>query len=160
MTTSFMEVDGVPHKVIQRHINFGLAVDVERKDKSRSLLVPNIKIADTLDFNMFFSAYNELLRKVKTNTIEPDDFLGTTVSLTNPGMIGTVHSTPCPMAGQSCIAATGYRLSRRVSICRSATDCPVGISKWRSRPVLMITALYRVPRGMFLVTFSNCGRHG
>jgi 2-oxoglutarate decarboxylase len=107
MTTSFMEVDGVPHKVIQRHINFGLAVDVERKDKTRSLLVPNIKMADTLDFNMFFSAYNELLRKVKTNTIEPEDFLGTTVSLTNPGMIGTVHSIPRLMTGQSCILATG-----------------------------------------------------
>ena len=107
MTTSFMEIEGKPHKVNQAHINFGLAVDVERKDGSRSLLVPNIRQADILDFNQFFSAYNELLRKVKTNTIEPDDFLGTTVSLTNPGMIGTVHSVPRLMAGQSCILATG-----------------------------------------------------
>jgi multifunctional 2-oxoglutarate metabolism enzyme len=107
MATSFMEVDGKPHKVIQKHINFGLAVDVERKDGSRSLLVPNIRQADTLEFNLFFSAYNELLRKVKNNTIEPDDFVGTTVSLTNPGMLGTIHSVPRLMSGQSCIIATG-----------------------------------------------------
>jgi 2-oxoglutarate dehydrogenase E1 component len=107
LTNAFMEIDGQPHKVRQRHINFGLAVDVERKDGSRSLLVPNIKESEMLDFKGFFAAYNDMLRKVKTNTIEPDDFMGTTASLTNPGTIGTVHSVPRLMPGQSCIVATG-----------------------------------------------------
>ena len=107
MTTSFHNFEGKPHKVRPDHINFGLAVDVERKDGTHSLLVPNIKKADLLDFLSFFKAYNELLRKVKTGTIEPDDFFDTTVSLTNPGMIGTVHSVPRLMTGQSCILATG-----------------------------------------------------
>jgi 2-oxoglutarate decarboxylase len=107
MSTSFASIDGAPYKVRPKHINFGLAVDVERKDGTHSLLVPNIKQAERLDFNEFFTAYNELLRKVKTNTIEPDDFMDTTVSLTNPGMIGTVHSVPRLMTGQSCIIATG-----------------------------------------------------
>jgi 2-oxoglutarate dehydrogenase E1 component len=107
LTTAFMEIDGQPNKVRQKHINFGLAVDVERKDGSRSLLVPNIKESETLDFKAFFAAYNEMLRKVKSNTIEPDDFMGTTVSLTNPGTIGTVHSVPRLMTGQSAIIATG-----------------------------------------------------
>ena len=102
-----MEIDGQPHKFRQKHINFGLAIDVERKDGSRSLMVPNIKESELLDFKGFFAAYNEMVRKVKTNTIEPDDFTGTSVSLTNPGTIGTVHSVPRLMAGQSCIIATG-----------------------------------------------------
>jgi 2-oxoglutarate dehydrogenase E1 component len=107
MTTSFMDIDGVPHRVSTKHINFGLAIDVTRKDGSRSLLVPNLKNSETYDFNGFFSAYNDMIRKVKSNKIEPDDFMGTNVSLTNPGMIGTVHSVPRLMAGQSCILATG-----------------------------------------------------
>ena len=107
LTNVFMEIDDQPHKVRQKHINFGLAIDVERKDGSRSLLVPNIKEAETLDFKSFFAAYNDMIRKVKSNTIEPDDFMGTTASLTNPGMIGTVHSVPRLMPGQSCIIATG-----------------------------------------------------
>jgi len=107
LTQAYMEIDGQPSKVRHKHINFGLAVDVQRKDGSRSLMVPNIKEAELLDFKGFFSAYNDMLRKVKTNTITPDDFMGTTVSLTNPGTIGTVHSVPRLMAGQSCILATG-----------------------------------------------------
>jgi 2-oxoglutarate decarboxylase len=107
MTTSFLSIEGAAHKIRPKHFNFGLAVDVERKDGTHSLLVPNIKQAEQLDFIAFFTAYNELLRKVKTNTIEPDDFMDTTVSLTNPGMIGTVHSVPRLMTGQSCIIATG-----------------------------------------------------
>jgi 2-oxoglutarate dehydrogenase E1 component len=107
LTMAYMEIDDKPHKVHQKHINFGLAVDVERKDGSRSLLVPNIKESETLDFMRFFAAYNDLIRKVKSNKIEPDDFMGTTASLTNPGTIGTVHSVPRLMPGQSCIVATG-----------------------------------------------------
>jgi multifunctional 2-oxoglutarate metabolism enzyme len=104
---AYMEIDGIPHKLKNEHINFGLAVDVTRKDGSRSLLVPNIKQSDLMNFNEFFSAYNSMIRKVKENKIEPDDFVGTNVSLTNPGMIGTVHSVPRLMSGQSSIIATG-----------------------------------------------------
>ncbi|KPL14747.1 MAG: alpha-ketoglutarate decarboxylase [Bacteroides sp. SM23_62] len=107
MVNAYMEVDGAPHRVRNGHINFGLAVDVERKDGTRSLLVPNIKQADMLQFDAFFSAYNDLLRKVRSNKIEPDDFMETNISLTNPGTIGTVLSVPRLMAGQSCIVATG-----------------------------------------------------
>jgi 2-oxoglutarate decarboxylase len=107
LTIAYMEIDGKPHKIRQKHINFGLAIDVERKDGSRSLLVPNIKESETLDFEGFFAAYNEMIRKVKSNKIVPDDFMGTTASLTNPGTIGTVHSVPRLMQGQSCIIATG-----------------------------------------------------
>src|SRR5207248_4254964 len=84
-----------------------LAVDVKRPDGSRTLLVPNIKEADTMDFARFFTAYEDLIKRVGANKLTPDDFSATTVSLTNPGMIGTVQSVPRLMAGQACIVGVG-----------------------------------------------------
>ena len=107
MAASYREIDGVPHRIVPEHINFGLAVDVARKDGSRSLLVPNIKASETMSFAEFLDAYNEVIRKVRANRILPDDFAGTTLTLTNPGMIGTVHSIPRLMQGQGLIIATG-----------------------------------------------------
>ncbi len=100
-------VDGKPVVVHHEHLNLGLAVDVERPDGTRSLLVPNIKHADELDFASFFAAYEELIRKVRTNKLSPDDFAGTTGTITNPGMIGTVHSVPRLMPGQGFIIGVG-----------------------------------------------------
>src|ERR1043166_2755891 len=80
----------------------GVAVDVKRKDGSRTLLVPNVKQAEAMDFAGFFAAYEELIRKVGSGKLAPEDFAGTTVSITNPGMIGTVQVVPRLMAGQGC----------------------------------------------------------
>jgi 2-oxoglutarate dehydrogenase E1 component len=107
MTNSFVENNGAIYKVTPEHVNLGLAVDVAKKDGSRTLLVPKITQADTMEFSSFFAAYNEILRKVYANQITPEDFAGTTVSLTNPGTIGTVHSVPRLMPGQGLIVATG-----------------------------------------------------
>jgi 2-oxoglutarate decarboxylase len=107
MRATFVTLDGEPYKVTPEHINFGLAVDVTRRDGSRALLVPCIRAAETLDFAGFFAAYNEIIRKVNANQLSPDDFVGTNVSLTNPGMLGTSQSVPRLMAGQSCIIAAG-----------------------------------------------------
>ncbi len=89
------------------HVNLGLAVDVAKSDGSRTLLVPNVKQADDLDFAGFFAAYEEMIRKVRTGKITPDDFAGTTATITNPGMIGTVHSVPRLMPGQGFILGVG-----------------------------------------------------
>ncbi|MDZ7364200.1 MAG: multifunctional oxoglutarate decarboxylase/oxoglutarate dehydrogenase thiamine pyrophosphate-binding subunit/dihydrolipoyllysine-residue succinyltransferase subunit [candidate division KSB1 bacterium] len=107
MATSFFESNGTAYKVTPEYLNLGLAVDVAKKDGSRTLFVPNIKAADTMDFSTFFAAYNEILRKVYANQVTPEDFAGTTVTLTNPGTIGTVHSVPRLMPGQGLIVATG-----------------------------------------------------
>ncbi len=88
-------------------MNLGLAVDLEKSDGTRTLLVPNLKQVDTLDFAGFFAAYEELIRKVRTGGITPDDFAGTTGTITNPGMIGTVHSVPRLMPGQGFIVGVG-----------------------------------------------------
>ena len=99
--------DGTPHRVQPEGIGLGLAVDVQRKDGSRGLVVPVIKRADTMDFAAFHSAYEALVEKARTNKLMPDDFAGATISLTNPGGLGTVASVPRLMAGQGSIIAVG-----------------------------------------------------
>src|SRR3989454_7829524 len=107
MTHAFREVDGKPHRFDPQGVSLGLAVDVERKDGSRALVVPVIKRADALDFAAFHATYETLVEKARTNKLVPDDFVGATITLTNPGTIGTVASVPRLMKGQGSIIATG-----------------------------------------------------
>ena len=99
--------EGIPHRVQPEGIALGLAVDVQRKDGSRGLVVPVIKRAETMDFAGFHAAYEGLVEKARTNRLLPDDFAGATMSLTNPGGLGTVASVPRLMAGQGSIIAVG-----------------------------------------------------
>src|ERR1700689_3499592 len=98
---------GKPGVIHHKHVGLGLDVDPEKRDGTRTLLVPCIKDADTLDFRSFLLAYEDLIRKIHTNKIGPDDFAGTTVSLTNPGTLGTVQSVPRLMPGQGAIIGVG-----------------------------------------------------
>ena len=107
MNSSYTLVDGKPGVIRHSHVNLGLAVDVAKSDGSHSLLVPNIKEADTLDFDGYFAAYEDIIRRVRAGKIGADDFAGTTVTLTNPGTIGTVHSVPRLMPGQGAIIGVG-----------------------------------------------------
>ncbi|MFM7684817.1 MAG: multifunctional oxoglutarate decarboxylase/oxoglutarate dehydrogenase thiamine pyrophosphate-binding subunit/dihydrolipoyllysine-residue succinyltransferase subunit, partial [Actinomycetota bacterium] len=101
------DADGKPRLVRNQHVNMGLAVDVAKADGSRTLVVPVLREADTLDFAQFLAAYDELIRKVKTNKLAVSDFQGATISLTNPGTIGTVQSVPRLMPGQGVIVGVG-----------------------------------------------------
>jgi multifunctional 2-oxoglutarate metabolism enzyme len=107
MNFSYAEADGKPVLVEPEHVNFGLAIDVRKNDGARQLLVPSIKNAETLDFRQFWMAYEDLIRKARTGKLTVDDFAGTTISLTNPGTIGTEHSVPRLMTGQGCIVGVG-----------------------------------------------------
>jgi 2-oxoglutarate decarboxylase len=107
MARTFEEREGKPFAIENAPINLGIAVDVERKDGSRSLMVPAIKGADGLDFAAFHSCYEDLITKTRENKLTADDFQGTNISLTNPGGIGTVASVPRLMKGQSAIVAAG-----------------------------------------------------
>ena len=107
MTHAFQEVDGKPHRLDPHGVNLGLAVDVEKKDRSRALLVPVIRHAEDMDFSTFHATYETLVEKARTNRLLPDDFAGATITLTNPGTIGTVASVPRLMKGQGSIIATG-----------------------------------------------------
>ncbi len=103
----YAEVDGKPSVVQPGHINLGLAIDMPKPDGSRALLVPSIKRAETMHFAEFVAAYDDLVKKARGNKLTPEDFGGTTLSLTNPGGIGTVHSVPRLMNGQGCIIGAG-----------------------------------------------------
>ncbi len=108
MNNSYLEgPDGKPRVVHHDTVGLGLAVDMEKSDGSRTLLVPVIRDADTLDFRGFWGAYEDVIRKVRSNKLSPDDFAGATVTLTNPGTIGTVQSVPRLMPGQGLIVGVG-----------------------------------------------------
>jgi multifunctional 2-oxoglutarate metabolism enzyme len=107
MARTYSELDGKPQVVESGHVNLGIAVDVERKDGSRSLMVPCVKAAETLDFARFHASYEELITKTRENKLTADDFQGTNITLTNPGGLGTVASVPRLMPGQGTIVACG-----------------------------------------------------
>jgi 2-oxoglutarate dehydrogenase E1 component len=108
MRQSYAEDEhGKPHVVRPEQLNLGLAMDVQRSDGSRSLLVPNIKNAANTDFAGFFRAYEEVVSKVNNNDLDPHMFAETTATLTNPGTVGTVGSVPRLMPGQSVIVGVG-----------------------------------------------------
>src|SRR5215208_369745 len=107
ITNAYAEADGKPQRVVPDGVSLGLAVDVERKDGSRSLIVPVIHQADRLDFRSFAARYDELVVGARDNTLPPDAYAGANITLTNPGGIGTVASVPRLMPGQGTIVATG-----------------------------------------------------
>ncbi len=108
MNASYLEDDqGKPRVVRHDHVGLGIAVDVPKSDGSRTLMVVNVRDADTLDFRAFVDRYEEVIRKVRDNKLSPDDFAGITVTLTNPGTIGTVQSVPRLMPGQGLIVGMG-----------------------------------------------------
>ncbi len=107
MADSFATVDGKPHRVTPGAVSLGLAVDVEKKDGSRSLVVPVIHDASKLSFPDFVAAYDELVVGARDNTLKPDSYQGAQITLTNPGGIGTIASVPRLMPGQGTIVATG-----------------------------------------------------
>ena len=107
LNDSYAEADGKPVLVKPEHVNLGLAIDVQKPDGTRQLLVPNIKGAEQMDFRQFWLAYEDAVRKTRTGKLAVEDFAGTTISLTNPGTIGTVQSVPRLMPGQGCIVGVG-----------------------------------------------------
>ncbi|MFM8602467.1 MAG: multifunctional oxoglutarate decarboxylase/oxoglutarate dehydrogenase thiamine pyrophosphate-binding subunit/dihydrolipoyllysine-residue succinyltransferase subunit, partial [Actinomycetota bacterium] len=101
------DADGKPQIVRNPHVNVGLAVDVDKGDGTRNLVVPVLRAADTMTFGQFLVAYDDLIRKVKGNKLTVADFQGANVSITNPGTIGTVQSVPRLMPGQGVIVGVG-----------------------------------------------------
>ncbi|GIJ40762.1 multifunctional oxoglutarate decarboxylase/oxoglutarate dehydrogenase thiamine pyrophosphate-binding subunit/dihydrolipoyllysine-residue succinyltransferase subunit [Micromonospora andamanensis] len=107
MNNSFGEVDGKPVMVRPEHVNLGIAIDLTKPDGSRNLVVPSIKACEQMDFRQFWQAYEDVVRRARRNELTMEDYSGTTISLTNPGGIGTVHSMPRLMQGQSAIIGVG-----------------------------------------------------
>jgi len=106
IVTAFRRDNGTPNKVTGG-IHLGLAVDMQRRDGTRFLVVPVIKNADALDFAAFLGAYEDLVVRARDGKLGANDLTGATFTLTNPGGIGTVASVPRLTAGQGAIIAAG-----------------------------------------------------
>ncbi len=104
---AYAEKDGQPFRVVRKEVNLGIAVDVAAKDGGRALMVPNIKNAASLSFAEYVERFDDLVARARKSRLLPDDFSGTTLSLTNPGTVGTVASSPRLMPGQGAIIAAG-----------------------------------------------------
>ena len=107
MNKHFGVVDGKPSVVTPAHVNLGLAIDLPAKGGGRNLIVVPIRNAETMTFTQFWSAYEQVVRKARAGSLTNEDYAGTTISLTNPGGIGTNHSVPRLMSGQSAIIGVG-----------------------------------------------------
>jgi len=149
---------GTPGVRHHDHVGLGLAVDVERPDGSRNLLVPVIGDADSLGFRDFLLAYEDLVRKVHAGSFNADDFVGATITLTNPGTLGTVQSVPRLMPGQGAIigvGALGWPAGFESADPRALADLGVG-------KVLTLTSTYDhriiqgAESGLFLRYVAEC----
>lgn len=107
MKNSYGVQDGTPVRIERGGVNLGLAVDTTRKDGSRILLVPCIKNAERLSFEEYAAAYDDIIKRARTNKLTPEELTGANITLTNPGGIGTVMSVPRLMEGQGTIVAAG-----------------------------------------------------
>jgi 2-oxoglutarate dehydrogenase E1 component len=104
---TYAVIDGRPSRLEHGHLNLGVAIDVNREDGSRVLLVPNLKQVETLDFEAFVHAYDETIRRAHDGRLSPDDLAGTIVTVSNPGVVGTVQSVPRLMREQAAIVGVG-----------------------------------------------------
>jgi 2-oxoglutarate decarboxylase len=107
LNQAYGESDSGSFRVIRGQVNLGLAIDVAGKDGARSLKVPAIKNAGAMNFARFLGVYDDLVDRARANKLTPADFEGATISLTNPGTVGTAGSIPRLMTGQGAIIATG-----------------------------------------------------
>ncbi|WP_022872345.1 multifunctional oxoglutarate decarboxylase/oxoglutarate dehydrogenase thiamine pyrophosphate-binding subunit/dihydrolipoyllysine-residue succinyltransferase subunit [Nesterenkonia alba] len=107
MNVTYDVQDKKPVAIKPAHVNFGLAIDMPRPDGSRALVVPSIKGAEQMSFTEWWGAYDDVVKRARDNKLTPADYAGTTVSLTNPGGIGTTHSVPRLSKGQAVIVGVG-----------------------------------------------------
>lgn len=138
INNSFTIINDKPHLIERANVNLGLAIDIEKKDGSHSLIVPNIKNANRLNFKEFWNTYEDLVTRSRQGKIDPAEFIGTTITLTNPGTIGTVSSIARLMIGQGAIIATGaIQYPAEYQAVSKSTISMLGISK-----VMNITSTY------------------
>jgi len=138
MNSTFSIIDGKPTIIKRNKVNLGIAIDIEKKDGSHSLIVPNIKNADKMGFKQFLMTYEDVVARSRKGLIDPSEFMGSTITFTNPGTIGTVTSVPRLMVGQGVIIATGaIQYPVEYQAMSPNTISTLGISK-----VMNITSTY------------------
>ena len=128
MNRHFAEVGGKPTVVTPAHTNLGLAIDLPGRNGQRSLVVVPIRSTEGMTFTQFWSAYEAVVRKARKGELTAEDYAGTTISLTNPGGIGTVHSVPRLMSARARSSASGPWSTRPSSREPASRPCPSSAS--------------------------------
>ena len=130
---------GTPGVVRHDHVGLGLAVDVAKADGTRTLLVPvHARGGHAATSGLRASPTRTSCARSTPTRSTPDDFAGATVTLTNPGTLGTVQSVPRLMPGQGAIigvGALGYPAEYQAADPRSLAS--LGVS-----PVVTLTSTY------------------
>ncbi|WP_029137804.1 multifunctional oxoglutarate decarboxylase/oxoglutarate dehydrogenase thiamine pyrophosphate-binding subunit/dihydrolipoyllysine-residue succinyltransferase subunit [Nakamurella lactea] len=138
MNRHYAETDGKPQIVTPARLNLGLAIDLPGKNGQRSLVVLPIKGSETMTFTQFWAAYEAVVGKARRGELTADDYAGTTMSLTNPGGIGTVHSVPRLMSGQGAIIGVGaMEYPAEFAGASERTIAELGVSK-----IMTLTSTY------------------
>ena len=138
LNNAYAESKGESFRVVRNEVNLGLAVDVAGKDGTRSLVVPSIKNAGAMTFAQFVAAYDDLVARARSGKLQLADFQSTTISLTNPGTVGTVGSVPRLMPGQGAIIATGAMdYPAEYAGVAPSVKAALGLSK-----IMMVTCTY------------------
>jgi 2-oxoglutarate dehydrogenase E1 component len=157
LNNAYAENEGQAFRWVRGYVNLGIAIDVAGKDGSRSLVVPNIKNAGQMNFHQFLAAFDDLVKKGRNGKLQLSDFQGTTISLTNPGTVGTLGSVPRLMPAQGAIIATGaIDYPAEYQGVRPELRSQIGLSK-----VMMIACTYDhriiqgAESGMFLARLQE-----
>lgn len=90
-------------------INLGCAVATDR-----GLLVPVIRDCQDRDFDQLVLGLNDLVHRARSSALKPEDIVGGTFSVTNPGLYGSVHSQPIINQPQVAIMSVGAIVTRPV----------------------------------------------
>jgi 2-oxoglutarate dehydrogenase E2 component (dihydrolipoamide succinyltransferase) len=97
-------------KIVTRsYVNLGFAVELA---DGKGLIVPVVKNAETLNLLGMAKGIAEIAKRAREKQLTPDDVVGGTFTITNPGGYGTFHGTPVISQPQAGILGT-YAIVKR-----------------------------------------------
>ena len=85
--------------VVKHYVNLGIAVALE----GGGLIVPVVKGADEKNLVGLARAINDVATRARSKKLSPDDLVGGTFTITNPGPFGSIISVPIIPRGQTAI---------------------------------------------------------
>jgi pyruvate/2-oxoglutarate dehydrogenase complex dihydrolipoamide acyltransferase (E2) component len=86
---------------VKRYVNLGIAVALD----GGGLIVPVVKGADEKNLVGLARAINDVATRARTKKLSPDDLVGGTFTITNPGPFGSIMSVPIIPRGTAAILA-------------------------------------------------------
>jgi 2-oxoglutarate dehydrogenase E2 component (dihydrolipoamide succinyltransferase) len=101
--------------VVHRSMHLGIAVDLD----FQGLIVPVVRDADTLGLSDLARAVAHVAERARAKRLSPDDVVGGTFTITNPGPMGSYLSVPIVNQPQVAILSTDG-VTRRPVVVTSA----------------------------------------